>query len=105
MGVGASRLSAGPRSLRSVYIGLVAVVLVVFAVSAVFFVKAITVEEREGLAQNDAIARSVAASIEAREHGYLNVLRSYAGRFLNEPEQRLHNRDCAQHLHLRRNLQ
>ena len=81
MGVGASRPSAGSRSLRPVYIGLVAVVLVVFAVSAVFFVKAITVEEREDLAQNDAIARSVAASIEAREHGYLNVLRSYAGRF------------------------
>ena len=81
MGVGASRPSAGSRSLRSVYIGLVAVVLVVFAVSAVFFVRAITVEEREDLAQNDAIARSVATSIEAREHGHLNVLRSYAGRF------------------------
>ena len=55
--------------------------LVVFVAAALFFARAIRVEEQEHLAQNDAIARSVAASIEAREHGYLNVLRSYAGRF------------------------
>ena len=81
MGVDVSPPSAGPKRLRSIYTGLVVFVLVVFAVSAVFFVKAIIVEEREDLAQNDAIARSVAATIEAKEHGYLNVLRSYAGRF------------------------
>jgi signal transduction histidine kinase/ActR/RegA family two-component response regulator len=55
--------------------------LVVFVGVALFFVRAADVEEREYLAQNDAIARSVAASIEAREQGYLDVLRSYAGRF------------------------
>jgi signal transduction histidine kinase/CheY-like chemotaxis protein len=46
-----------------------------------FFVKAAEVEGREYLAQNDAIARSVAAAIESHEQGYLRVLRSYAGRF------------------------
>jgi len=55
--------------------------VVVFVAAALFFARAIRVEEQEHLAQNDAIARSVAASIEAREQGYLNVLRSYAGRF------------------------
>jgi CheY-like chemotaxis protein len=53
----------------------------VFVGVGLFFVKAINVEQRESLAQNDAIARSVVASIEARQLGYLNVLRSYAGRF------------------------
>src|SRR3989442_6885697 len=65
----------------SFYGVVAALVLVVFAVAAVFFARVIGVEERESLAQNDAIARSVAASIEAREQGYLDVLRSYAGRF------------------------
>jgi len=64
------------------FYGVVAtLLLVVFVAAALFFARAIRVEEQEHLAQNDAIARSVAASIEAREHGYLNVLRSYAGRF------------------------
>ena len=73
----------GPRlhSPRSIYAALAALLLVVFVLSAVFFARAIRVEEGERLAQNDAIARSVAASIEAREQGYLNLLRSYAGRF------------------------
>ena len=69
------------RSSRSIYAAVVVFVLAVFALSGFFFAKAIGVEEREHLAQKDAIARSVAASIEAREHGYLNVLQSYAGRF------------------------
>src|SRR6266446_3962752 len=66
---------------RSIYAAVVVFVLAVFALSGFFFATAIGVEERENLAQKDAIARSVAASIEAREQGYLNVLQSYAGRF------------------------
>ena len=66
---------------RSFYGVVAALLLVVFVVAALFFDRVIRVEERESLAQNDAIARSVAASIDAREQGYLNVLRSYAGRF------------------------
>src|SRR5438309_7851258 len=69
------------RSSRSIYAAVVVFVLAVFALSGFFFAKTIRVEEREDLAQSDAIARSVAASIEAREQGYLNVLQSYAGRF------------------------
>src|SRR2546428_5191412 len=68
-------------SSRSIYAALIVFVLVVFTLSGFLFAKAIRVEEREDLAQNEALARSVAASIEAREQGYLNVLRSYAGRF------------------------
>ncbi len=69
------------RRSRSIYAAVVVFVLAVFALSGFFFATAIGVEERENLAQKDAIARSVAASIEAREQGYLNVLQSYAGRF------------------------
>ena len=69
------------RGSPSFYGVVAALLLVVFVAAALFFARAIRVEEQEHLAQNDAIARSVAASIEAREHGYLNVLRSYAGRF------------------------
>jgi signal transduction histidine kinase/CheY-like chemotaxis protein len=64
-----------------------------------FFVRAIDVEDRESLAQNDAIARSVVASIEAREQGYLNVLRSYAGRFrFRESIKRLDAKEAQVHL-------
>ena len=69
------------RGSPSFYGVVAALLLVVFVAAALFFARAIRVEKQEHLAQNDAIARSVAASIEAREHGYLNVLRSYAGRF------------------------
>ena len=69
------------RSSRSIYAAVVVFVLAVFALSGFFFARAIRVEERDNLAQKDALARSVAASIEAREQGYLNVLQSYAGRF------------------------
>ena len=69
------------RGSPSFYGVVAALLLVVFVAAALFFARAIRVEEQEHLAQNDAIARSVAASIEAREQGYLNVLRSYAGRF------------------------
>src|SRR5439155_18372781 len=48
------------------FYGVVAtLLLVVFVAAALFFARAIRVEEQEHLAQNDAIARSVAASIEA----------------------------------------
>src|SRR2546427_12147213 len=66
---------------RWFYAVVATLLLVVFVGVGLFFARAIAVEEREYLAQNDAVARSVAASIEAREQGYLNVLRSYAGSF------------------------
>jgi signal transduction histidine kinase len=80
-------------------VALTLVVLIVFAVSAFLYATAIRVEEREDLAQNDAVARSVAASIEAREQGYLNVLRSYAGRFrFRESVKRQDVREAVVHL-------
>src|SRR5207249_4400449 len=69
------------RGSPSFYGVVAALLLVVFVAAALFFARAIRVEKQEHLAQSDAIARSVAASIEAREQGYLNVLQSYAGRF------------------------
>src|SRR2546425_472882 len=87
------------RSSRSIYAAVVVFVLVVFALSGLFFVKAINVEQREDLAQNDAIARSVAASIEACEQGYHDVLRSYAGRFrFRESVKRLDAKEALVHL-------
>jgi signal transduction histidine kinase/CheY-like chemotaxis protein len=55
--------------------------LVTFVATGFLFARSLRLEEADHLAQNDAIARSVAASIQAREEGYLSVLRSYAGRF------------------------
>jgi signal transduction histidine kinase/CheY-like chemotaxis protein len=84
---------------QSTYVALTLFVLIVFAVSAFLYATAIRVEGREDLAQNDAVARSVAASIEAREQGYLNVLRSYAGRFrFRESVKRQDAREAVVHL-------
>src|SRR5687767_928496 len=66
---------------RWLYAVAATLMLVVLLGAGLFFVRAVDVEEREYLAQNDAIARSVATAIEARERGYLDVLRSYASRF------------------------
>src|SRR2546422_11661489 len=69
------------RGSPSFYGVVAALLLVVFAAAALFFARAIRVEKQEHLSQNAAIARSAAASIDAREQGDLNVLRPYAGRF------------------------
>jgi signal transduction histidine kinase/ActR/RegA family two-component response regulator len=55
--------------------------LVAFVATGFLFARSLGLEQADHLTQNDAIAQSVAASIQAREAGYLNVLRSYAGRF------------------------
>jgi signal transduction histidine kinase/ActR/RegA family two-component response regulator len=82
-----------------VYAVAATLLLVVLFGAGLFFVTAIDVEEREYLAQNDAIARSVAAAIEAREQGYLDVLRSYAGRFrFRDSVKRLDAKEALPHL-------
>src|SRR6267143_2500403 len=84
---------------RWLYAVVAVLLLVVFVGVALFFIRATAVEEREYLAQNDAIARSVAASIEARQQGYLNVLRSYAARFrFRESVKRLDPKEALIHL-------
>ncbi len=65
------------RVIYSVLVGL----LLVLLTTAYFFVRAARLEQEQSLAESDAIARGVAASILAREEGYLNVLAAYAGRF------------------------
>ena len=64
-----------------VYALVASLLFAMFGGLILFFVKSTDVEGREYLAQNDAIARSVAAAIEFQEQGHLRVLRSYAGRF------------------------
>jgi len=64
-----------------------------------FSVKATDVEGQDQLAQNDALARSLAAAIEFQEQGYLRVLRSYAGRFrFRESVKRLDGKEALVHL-------
>jgi len=55
--------------------------LVTLVVTGYFFNQAIRLEEAQSLAESEAIARSVAAFVQAREEGYLNNLQAYAGRF------------------------
>src|SRR5436190_7160796 len=59
------------RSSRSIYAAVVVFVLAVFALSGFFFAKAIGVEEREHLAQKDAIARSEEHTSELQSHSDL----------------------------------
>ncbi len=65
-----------------------------------FFAQSLRLEQEKSLAESDAIARSVAAFIQAREEDYLHNLMAYAGRFrLREAVKR---RDLAEVLpHLR----
>ena len=57
------------------------VLLAVLLITWYFFVRAVDIEEERSLAESDAIARGVAALIEARQEGYLKILEAYAGRF------------------------
>ena len=65
---------------RAIYAVLVCLVLVVLTVT-VFFARSISLEKREYLLQNDAVAKGVAATIQARLEGHLSVVRAYANRF------------------------
>ena len=65
---------------RAIYAVLVGLVLVVLTVT-VFFARSISLEKREYLLQNDAVAKGVAATIQARQEGHLGVVRAYANRF------------------------
>ena len=54
---------------------------IVLLATGYFFVQSVRLEEAKSLTESDAIARGVAALIEAREEGYLKILEAYAGRF------------------------
>ncbi len=55
--------------------------IVVLSAMGYFFVRSVALEEAKSLAESDAIARGVAALVEAREEGYMHILQAYAGRF------------------------
>src|SRR2546423_13583835 len=96
VGVGWRRYFQG--SLR-VYALVATLLLAVFVGVILFFVRATEVERQEDLVQDDTIARSVAAAIEAREQGHLSILRSYAGRFrFRESVKQLDRKEAEVHL-------
>ena len=55
--------------------------LLILVATGYFFNQIIKLEKAQSLDESEAIARSVAASIQSREQGYLNNLQAYAGRF------------------------
>jgi len=75
------------------------VLLAVLLITGYFFVRSIDLEEAKSLAESEAIARGVAAFIEAREEGLLKVLQSYAGRFrFREAIKRRNREEAVRHL-------
>ena len=64
-------------AVAAVLAGLLGLLLI----TGYFFVQSVRLEQEQNLAESDAIARSVAAAILAREEGNLNILQAYAGRF------------------------
>ncbi len=70
-----------PYLTQRVLFALLAGLLTVLAISGFFYARATRLEAAAILAENEAIARTVAGLIEAREEGHLKVLLSYAGRF------------------------
>jgi signal transduction histidine kinase/CheY-like chemotaxis protein len=55
--------------------------LIAIGLTAVSYVRFFRLEQQEQLVENATIARSIAAFIEAKEAGHVNVLAAYAGRF------------------------
>jgi len=72
---------AGRRARWATAVILAGLIVIVLLATGYFFVRSIELEEAKSLAESEAIARGVAAFIEAREEGYRNILLSYAGRF------------------------
>ena len=84
---------------RAIYAVLVGLVLVVLTVT-VFFARSISLEKREYLLQNDAVAKGVAATIQARQEGHLGIVRAYANRFrFREDVKRMDRTAVLVHLH------
>ncbi|MBI2553807.1 MAG: hypothetical protein HYV92_05140, partial [Candidatus Rokubacteria bacterium] len=55
--------------------------LAVVAVTGYFYAQSVRLDEEKALAESDAIARGIAAFIEAREENFQKILEAYAGRF------------------------
>jgi PAS domain S-box-containing protein len=91
-----SRLRYGPSwAIGAVLAGL----LVILAVTGYFFFQSIRYEQVGSLADSEAIARSVAAFVQAKENDYLSNLQAYAGRFrFREAVQRRDRAEALVHL-------
>ena len=72
---------AGRRARWAAAVILAGLTVIVLLATGYFFVQSVRLEEAKSLTESDAIARGVAALIEAREEGYLKILEAYAGRF------------------------
>ena len=90
---------AGRRARWATAVILAGLTVIVLLASGYFFVRSIDLEEAKSLAESEAIARGVAAFIEAREEGLLKVLQSYAGRFrFREAIKRRNREEAVRHL-------
>jgi hypothetical protein len=73
--------------------------LIILAVTGYFFNQSIKREQEGSLAESEAIARSMAAFVQAKELDYLNNLQAYAGRFrFREAVQRRDRAEALVHL-------
>jgi signal transduction histidine kinase len=66
---------------RLAILGALVGLLVALGATGLFIARSARLEEAASLAHNDALARAMAAAIQAREEGYQHILSSYAGRF------------------------
>jgi signal transduction histidine kinase/CheY-like chemotaxis protein len=82
-------------AIGAVLVGL----LVILVVTGYFFNQSISHEQAGSLAESEAIARSVAAFVQAKETDYLSNLQAYAGRFrFREAVQRRDRAEALVHL-------
>ncbi len=88
-------------AIAGVLVGLLAILLV----AGYFFNQVLRLEEAQSLAESEAIARSVAAFIQAREENYVHSLLAYAGRFrFREAVERQNRAEALVHLRQYREL-
>lgn len=84
-----------PWAIGAVLAGL----LVILAITGYFFNQSIRHEQERSFAESEAIARSVAAFVQAKETDYLSNLQAYAGRFrFREAVQRRDRAEALVHL-------
>ncbi len=86
-------------------VGVLVGLFVILLVAGYFFNQVLRLEEAQSLAESEAIARGVAAFIQAREENYVNSLLAYAGRFrFREAVERKNRAEALVHLRQFRDL-
>ena len=93
------RVHASARRTLWAVSAVLAGLVVVLLSSGYFFAQSLRLEQKNSLVENDAIARGIAAFIQAREEGYLNNLQAYAGGFrFREAVKRRNRAEAMPHL-------